>query len=450
VPAESLEPAPARLGGHPGGVPLGRHCVLPADTRPGEARIAAAAEKALSGQRRGLGAVLPFLGPAFIASIAYVDPGNFATNMSGGAQFGYSLLWVVLVANLMAMLIQALSAKLGIATGRSLPEACRDRFPRPVVLGLWIQAEAVAMATDLAEFVGAALGLQLVFGLALWVSGLLTALAAFAILALQVRGFRWLEAAITGLVAVIVAAFALETLKSSPSVAGVTRGMFVPQFAGNGSVLLAASIVGATVMPHVIYLHSSLTQNRVVGAHPAARRKIFRYEVIDVALAMGVAGVINLAMLATAAAVFNARGLTGAGGDLGQIAAGLDRYLGAHSGTIFGVALLASGIASSSVGTLSGQIVMEGFLRRRIPVFLRRALTMIPAVGLIAAGVNPTRALVLSQVFLSFGIAFALVPLVMFTRDRRVMGLLVNRRLTNLGAYLVSAVIIALNVYLLS
>jgi len=438
VPAESLDAPPAR------------HCLVPLETRAGDARIAAAAEEALSGQRRGLRAVLPFLGPAFIASIAYIDPGNFATNMAGGAQFGYSLLWVVLVANLMAMLIQALSAKLGIATGRSLPEACRDRFPRPLVLGLWIQAEAVAMATDLAEFVGAALGLQLVFGLTLWVSALLTALAAFGILALQVRGFRWLEAAITGLVAVIVVAFALETLKSSPSVTGVTSGLFLPRLPGNGSALLAASIVGATVMPHVIYLHSSLTQNRVVGAHPAARRKIFRFEVIDVVLAMGVAGVINLAMLATAAAVFNTRGLERAGGDLGQIAAGLDRYLGAHAGTVFGVALLASGIASSSVGTLSGQVVMEGFLRRRIPVFLRRALTMIPAVVLIAVGFNPTRALVLSQVFLSFGIAFALIPLVLFTSDRRIMGLLVNRRLTNLGAYLVSAVIIALNVYLLA
>jgi len=370
--------------------------------------------------------------------------------MAGGAQFGYTLLWVVLAANVMATVVQALSAKLGIATGRSLPEICRERFPRPVVIGLWIQAEAVAMATDLAEFVGAAVGLQLVFGLSLGVSALLTAMAAFAILALQVRGFRWLEAAITGLVGVVVVAFALEALKSSPSVAGVSHGLFVPRFSGGGSALLAASIVGATVMPHVIYLHSALTGTRIVGAHPAARRKIFRFEVIDVGLAMGIAGAINLAMLATAAAVFNARGLTGAGGDLGQIAAGLDRYLGAHTGTVFGVALLASGIASSSVGTLSGQLVMEGFLQRRIPIFARRAVTMLPAVVLIAAGFNPTRALVLSQVFLSFGIAFALVPLVLFTRDRRIMGLLVNHRLTTWAAYLISGVIIALNIYLLS
>jgi manganese transport protein len=395
-------------------------------------------------------AVLPFLGPAFIASIAYVDPGNFATNMAGGAQFGYSLLWVVLVANLMAMLIQALSAKLGIATGRSLPEVCRAELPRWAVWGLWLQAEAVAMATDLAEFVGAAIGIRLVFGLSLWASGILTALAAFAILAMQVRGFRWLEAAITGLVGVVVVAFGLELLRAAPAPGGVARGLLVPQFSGNGSALLAASIVGATVMPHVIYLHSSLTRNRVVGSHPAARRKIFRFEVIDVGLAMGVAGVINLAMLATAAAVFHARGLTSAGGDLSAIAAGLDQYLGAHSGQIFGVALLVSGIASSSVGTLSGQLIMEGFVKLRFPVFARRAVTMLPALALIAFGFSPTRALVLSQVFLSFGIAFALIPLIWFTRSRRIMGLLANRRVTNLLAYLVGALIVALNVYLLA
>ena len=409
-----------------------------------------AAEEALAGQRRGVRAVLPFLGPAFIASIAYVDPGNFATNMAGGAQFGYSLLWVVLAANLMAMLIQGLSAKLGIATGRSLPEVCRDRLPRWAVLGLWVQAEAIAMATDLAEFVGAALGLRLVFGLSLWASAVLTALAAFGILAMQVRGFRWLEATITALVGVVVVAFGLELLRARPSAAGAMRGMFVPAFPGTGSALLAASIVGATVMPHVIYLHSALTRNRITGSHPATRRKIFRFEVIDVGLAMGIAGLINLAMLATAAAVFHARGLPAAGGDLGQIAAGLDRYLGAHAGTVFGVALLTSGIASSSVGTLSGQLIMEGFLRRQVPVFARRALTMAPALVLIGAGFSPTRALVLSQVFLSFGIAFALVPLVVFTRSRQVMGPLANGRLTNLAAYLVCGLIIILNVYLLA
>ena len=431
-------------------LPLTRHVVVADDPLPGEARIIAAAERALSGERRGVRAVLPFLGPAFIAAVAYIDPGNFATNMAGGSEFGYTLLWVVLAANLMAMLVQTMSAKLGIATGRSLPEVCRDRLPFRVVVLLWLEAEAVAMATDLAEFVGAALGLHLVFGLSMWVSAILTGLAAFTILGLQVWGFRRLEAAITGLVAVVVLAFGLEVLKSSPSAGGVTRGLFVPQFDGNGSALLAVSIIGATVMPHVIYLHSSLTQNRIVGVNPAAKRKIFRFEIVDITIAMGTAGVINLAMLATAAAVFHARGMSGAGGDLGQVFGGLNTYLGAHSGLVFGLALLTSGIASSCVGTMSGQVVMQGFIHRRIPVFVRRAITMIPALVLIGLGVNATKALVLSQVFLSFGIPFALVPLLVFTGKADLMGPLVNRRPMMVAAGLVTAVIVGLNLYLLA
>jgi manganese transport protein len=415
----------------------------------GEARVIAAAERALSGERRGVRAVLPFLGPAFIAAVAYVDPGNFATNMEGGSEFGYTLLWVVLAANLMAMLVQSMSAKLGIATGRSLPEVCRDRFPFRVVVLLWLQAEAVAMATDLAEFVGAALGLHLVFGLSMWASGLLAGLAAFTILGLQVRGFRRLEATLTGLVGVVVLAFGLELLRSRPSAAGVAHGLFVPTLSG-GSALLAVGIVGATVMPHVIYLHSSLTQNRIVGTNPWARRKIFRFEMVDITIAMGVAGVINLAMLASAAAVFHARGLFGAGSDLGQVFADLNRLVGAHSGVIFGVALLASGVASSCVGTMSGQVVMQGFIHRKIPIFARRAITMIPALVLIGVGFSPTRALVLSQVFLSFGIPFALVPLVVFTSNRSLMGPLVNRRLLVLAGALVTVLIVGLNVYLLA
>jgi manganese transport protein len=431
-------------------IPLDRQVKLGDDVLPGEARVLDAAERALSGERRGVRAVLPFLGPAFIAAVAYVDPGNFATNMAGGSQFGYTLLWVVLAANLMAMLIQSLSAKLGIATGRSLPELCRDRFPSRVVVLLWLQAEAIAMATDLAEFVGAALGLHLVFGLSMWASGVLTGLAAFIILGLQVWGFRRLEAAITGLVAVIVLAFGLELLKSRPSAAGMAHGTFVPQFSGSGSALLAVGIIGATVMPHVIYLHSSLTQKRIVGTNAVARHKIFRFEMVDITIAMGIAGVINLAMLATAAAVFHARGMFGVGNDLGQVFQGLDRYLGGHSGMIFGLALLASGVASSCVGTMSGQVVMQGFIHRQIPIFARRAITMIPALVLIGVGFDPSRALVLSQVFLSFGIPFALVPLLVFTGSRTLMGSLVNRRLTMLTAAVVAAVIIGLNVYLLA
>ena len=410
---------------------------------------AIAAQQALSGQRRGLRAVTPFLGPAFIASVAYIDPGNFATNMAGGAEFGYALGWVVLTANLMAMLVQTLSAKLGIATGRSLPEVCRDRLPRRLVIFLWLQAEAVAMATDLAEFTGAALGLRLVFGLPMWLSAFLAALATFAVLGMEVGGFRRLEAAIAVLVGVVVVAFCLELLMSRPPAAAVAAGVFTPRLPG-GAALLAVSIVGATVMPHVIYLHSALVRGRVDGTTATSRRRIFRFEIIDVLCAMGLAGLINLAMLATAAAVFFTRGDTTAGDDLGRVVSGLNGYVGAHAGTVFGVALLVSGVASSCVGTMAGQIVMEGFLRRRIPVFARRAVTMLPAIVVLALGFNPTRALVLSQVFLSFGIPFALIPLVAFTASRRVMGALANSRVTTIAAIAVTAVIVALNVYLLA
>ncbi|TMD16949.1 MAG: divalent metal cation transporter [Chloroflexi bacterium] len=416
---------------------------------PGELRVLRAAERSLNGERRGLRAVLPFLGPAFIAAVAYVDPGNFATNMAGGSQYGYMLLWVVLAANLMAMLIQSMSAKLGIATGRSLPEVCRDRFPFPVVVFLWIQAELIAMATDLAEFVGAALGLNLLFGIPLFSAALLTGVAAFAILGLQAWGFRRLEATISGLVGLIVIAFGLEVFRADPSWGSVAGNALIPHLDGTESILLAAGILGATVMPHVIYLHSALTQKRIVGANPGAKRKIYHFELVDVVIAMGIAGLINMAMLTTAAAVFNSRRLLYVGSNLTQVSGGLEHYLGAHSGVIFGVALLASGISSSSVGTLAGQVVMQGFIRRKISVFLRRAITMVPALIVIGAHFDPSRALVLSQVFLSFGIPFAMIPLVMFTRNKKLMGNLTNNRFTNVAAYGVATLIISLNVFLL-
>jgi manganese transport protein len=414
-----------------------------------QAGVRRAAERALSGELRGLRAVLPFLGPAFIAAVAYIDPGNFATNLASGARFGYTLLWVVLAANLMAMLIQSMSAKLGVATGLNLAEVCRERFPRPVVVFLWLQAEAIAMATDLAEFVGAALGLYLLFHMPLFLAGLLTGVISYGILGLQAWGFRRLEATIAALVAVIVVAFGLEVLRADPSVGAIAQGGLVPHFQGSDSVFLAVGILGATVMPHVIYLHSALTQRRIVGASESARRKIFRFELVDVIVAMGIAGLINMAMLTTAAAVFHPRGLVDAGSDLGHVFTGLDQYIGGHAGLIFGVALLASGISSSCVGTMSGQVVMQGFIRYQIPIFLRRAITMAPALIVIAVGVDPSRALVLSQVFLSFGIPFALIPLLIFTRDRGLMGTLVNRRLTTAVAALVAGVIIMLNAYLL-
>jgi manganese transport protein len=417
------------------------------DALPGEARVFEAAQRSLTGERRGLRGLWPFLGPAFVAAVAYVDPGNFATNFAAGAKFGYLLVWVIVASNLMAMLIQTLSAKLGIATGLNLPEVCRERFPRTVSFLLWIQAELIAMATDLAEFIGAALGLHLIFGIPLFPAGVITAFVAFGILALQARGFRRLEATIAGLVGIILAGFAFEVFLARPDPGGAAGGL-VPGFDDGESVLLAAGILGATVMPHVIYLHSALTQRRVVGEDERAKQRILRFERIDVVIAMVIAGAINLSMLLIGAAVFNAAGQTGIS-ELDEVYHGLGRELGSNADVIFGIALLASGISSSSVGTMAGQIVMQGFIRRRIPLFLRRAITMAPALIVIAIGVDPSKALIVSQVVLSFGIPFALVPLVLFTRNRGLMGALVNRRITTVAAFVVAAIIIALNLALL-
>ena len=394
---------------------------------------------------RGL---LPFLGPAFIAAVAYVDPGNFATNIAGGAQFGYLLLWVILVSNLMAMLIQSMSAKLGIATGKNLPEVCRERFPKPVSVALWVQAEIIAMATDLAEFIGAALALNLLFGIPLFPAGLLTAVGAFGILELQRRGFRPLEAAISAMVGVIVLAFAFQIFEAQPEGDRILAGLFTPRFAGIESVLLAAGILGATVMPHVIYLHSALTQRRVVGRTEEEKKKIFRFELVDVVIAMAIAGTINASMLIMAAALFYTSGVT----DVGDIDVAFEQLrvmVSDNSAIIFGVALLASGFASSSIGTMAGQVVMQGFINRRISLWIRRLITMSPALVILAIGVNPSYALVISQVVLSFGIPFALIPLLLFCRNRGLMGGLVNHRLTTAVATVVVGLIVTLNVFLL-
>jgi manganese transport protein len=419
------------------------------DVLPGESRVLEAAYRSLRGERRGLGAIWPFLGPAFVAAVAYVDPGNFATNMAAGSKYGYMLLWVILAANLMAMLVQSMSAKLGIATGQNLPEVCRERFPRHVSVLLWIQAEVIAMATDLAEFIGAALGLHLLFGVPLFPAGLITGVVAFGILALQAHGFRHVEAAIAGLVGIIVIGFSFQVFLAHPSTAAIAHGLVTPQFDGAGSVLLAAGILGATVMPHVIYLHSALTQRRVVGATEADRLKIFRFEQVDVVIAMGIAGLVNISMLVIAAAVFHSAGMTNMN-DLEQVFSGLGTYLGDHSDTAFGIALLASGLSSSSVGTMAGQVVMQGFVQRQIPLMVRRTVTMAPAILVLAIGVNATTALVLSQVVLSFGIPFALIPLLMFCRNRDLMGGLVNRRVTTVAAVVVATLIVGLNVFLLT
>jgi manganese transport protein len=415
---------------------------------PGESATVRAAHQSLKGDRRGLRGLWPFLGPAFVAAVAYVDPGNFATNISAGAQFGYLLLWVILCSNLMAMLIQSMSAKLGIATGKNLPEVCRERFPKPVSIGLWIQAEIIAMATDLAEFIGAALALNLLFGIPLFPAGLLTGVGVFGILALQRRGFRPLEAAISSMVGVITIAFAFQMFFAQPEGERILAGLFTPGFKGTESVLLAAGILGATVMPHVIYLHSALTQRRVVGKTDEEKKKIFRFELVDVVIAMSLAGMINASMLIMAAALFNSAGLTGVS-DIDLAFEQLGLLLSDNAAIIFGIALLASGFSSSSVGTMSGQVVMQGFINRRIPLFLRRAVTMAPALIVLAIGLNPSRSLVISQVVLSFGIPFALIPLLIFCRNRNVMGALVNRRSTTTVATVVVTLIVSLNVFLL-
>jgi len=411
--------------------------------------VAGPGERALR-DRRGRLRVWPFLGPAFIACVAYIDPGNFATNIAGGSKYGYTLVWVIVASNLMAMLIQTLSAKLGIATGRNLPEVCRERFSRPVTLLLWLQAEVIAMATDLAEFVGAALGFHLLLGIGLFPAALITGVTAFLILGLQRFGFRPLEATIAAIVGVIGGCYLAEIFYAQPSFGAVAHHAFLPQFAGGDSVLLAVGILGATVMPHVIYLHSALMQNRVRPENDEQALKLMRYTKVDVVLAMTLAGLINMAMLVTAASAFYGSGLLHVD-SLENAHKALVPILGGASATLFALALLASGLSSSTVGTMAGQVVMQGFLRRRIPLFVRRVVTMIPALVVIGiGGRDPSRTLVISQVILSFGIPFALVPLVVFTSKREVMGVLVNRRATTAIAFAVAALISALNVFLLA
>jgi manganese transport protein len=403
-------------------------------------------ERILSG--RGRFRILPFLGPAFIAAVAYIDPGNFATNIAAGSKFGYTLVWVIVASNLMAMLIQTLSAKLGVATGKNLPEVCREEFSRRKSFLLWIQAEAIAMATDLAEFLGAALGFHLLFGIGLFPAAVLTGIAAFAILGLQRWGFRPLEATIAAMVGVIGGCYVIELFWANPPLLTVAKHAVLPQFHGSESVLLAVGILGATVMPHVIYLHSSLTQSRIVPESDEEAKRLLRYTKIDVVIAMSIAGLINMAMLVMAASTFFQSGHK----DVDSIETAhktLEPLLGSAASTLFAIALIGSGLSSSAVGTLAGQIVMQGFIRRRIPIVLRRLITMAPAFVVIGIGLDPSRTLVISQVVLSFGIPFALVPLVMFTSRRNLMGVPVNHKVTTAVAAVVAGLIIVLNVFLL-
>ncbi|MGY1633743.1 Nramp family divalent metal transporter [Geodermatophilus sp. SYSU D01186] len=387
---------------------------------------------------------LALFGPAFVAAIAYVDPGNFATNFSAGAEYGYLLLWVIVLANGMAMFVQSLSAKLGLATGMSLPQNCRREYPRPVVWGLWVQAEVVTMATDLAEIVGGAIALHLLFGLDLFTGGLVTGAWAFLLLAVQAPGDRRFIGLVTAYFGVILVAFLLLVPGAGIDAGAAVAGL-VPRVDDAGSVLLAAGILGATVMPHAIYLHSALVTETSEATTTRQKRTALRAQRTDVTTAMGLAGLVNVAMLLVAAAVF-------AGSSLGANALeGVYAGFGLQStaALLFAVALLASGLASSSVGTYAGQVVMAGFLRRRIPLLLRRALTMAPALAILALGVDPTRALVVSQVVLAFGIPFALVPLLLLTRRGDVMGEFVNRRRTTVVAVVVTGVILTLDAGLL-
>ena len=390
---------------------------------------------------------IALLGPAFVAAVAYIDPGNFATNISGGAQFGYLLVWVILLANLFAMLVQYLSAKTGIATGRSLPELCREHFPRPVNAMLWVQAEIIAIATDLAEFVGAAIALNLLFGLSPLTSGLITAVVAFGILALQTRGHRGFELAIGGLLAIVCIGFVVDLLQVDVDPGAVAGGL-IPSFSGTQSLLLAVGILGATVMPHVVYLHSALTRRRIPAADVGEQRELLRFQRLDVVMALGLAGLINLSMLVIAASLFHDNGRTGID-SIEDAHAGFETLLGGGAALAFGIALLASGLSSSSVGTYAGQVVMQGFMNWRIPLFVRRALTMAPSLVVLAIGVNTTDALVISQVVLSFGIPFALIPMIVLTSRRSVMGPLVNHRATTALGVLVATVVVCLNLFLL-
>jgi manganese transport protein len=390
---------------------------------------------------------IAMLGPAFVAAVAYIDPGNFATNIAGGAKYGFLLVWVIVAANLMAMLVQYLSAKTGIATGRNLPELCREHFPRPVTWGLWLQAEAIAIATDLAEFVGAAIALNLLFGVPPLTAGFMTAAVAFGILALQSRGYRRFELAIAGLLGIVFLGFAYDLANVGADVGSIAGGL-VPSFAGTDSVLLAVGILGATVMPHVVYLHSALTSNRIPARSVGERRELLRFQRVDVIVAMTLAGVINLTMLVLAAELFHDSGRTGVDSIEGAHA-GFGALVGGGAALAFAVALMASGLSSSSVGTFAGQVVMQGFIKRRIPLFLRRAITMAPSLVVLGLGLDPSVTLVISQVVLSFGIPFALVPMILLTRRRDVMAELVNRPATTAVATTVASLIIALNGFLL-
>ena len=416
-------------------------------TRSLSARTVLAGQEALAGRRRGLRGFLPFAGPAVIASVAYVDPGNFATNIQGGAQFGYLLLWVVVVANLVAMLFQSLSARLGIVTGQSLAALCRERYPRPVVYAMWVASEVAAMATDLAETLGAAIGLSLLFGLPLIVSLLITFVGTYAMLLIQGRGFRPMELLIGVFVAVIGVSYVAELLIAPPDWAAVGYHAVVPHLAGPESVMLAVGVIGATVMPHAIYLHSSLMPGRMPARDDAERRRIISFSNREVLLALGLAGLVNMAMMTMAAVMFH-EGHT----DVASIETAyqtLIPLMGMGAAALFMLSLLASGFSSSVVGTMAGQTIMQDFVHFRIPLWLRRLVTMIPALVVVAIGVGTTEALVISQVVLSLVLPVPMIALLKLTGNPEVMGRFATRRLTRVAAIAAATLVLALNLVLL-
>jgi manganese transport protein len=410
-------------------------------------RTVADAHAILSGKRRGIGGYFAFAGPAIVASIAYMDPGNFATNIQAGAKYGYTLLWVVLLANLIAMLFQALSAKLGIITGRNLAELCREQFPKPVVLGMWVISEIAAMATDLAEFLGGAIGLALLFKMPLLAGMAVTAVITYGILMFESRGFRPVELIIGGLVGIIGLCYLIEMSIAHVDWAAAAYHTLRPEIPDAEALLISVGIIGATVMPHAIYLHSGLTQARTPGLNLTQRRVLVRYSNREVIVALAIAGMINMAMLMMASSAFHA-----GHPEVAEIETAyhtLAPLLGIGAAGIFLLSLIASGVSSSVVGTMAGQMIMQGFVGFRIPIWLRRLITMAPAFAVVGYGVNATQALVVSQVVLSIALPLPMIALLMFTQRADIMGSFVNGPVTRIAAISGTALVLVLNVFLI-
>ncbi|NRD79251.1 Nramp family divalent metal transporter [Bacillus sp. BRMEA1] len=408
-----------------------------------------AARDAINGKVKGIRALLPFLGPAFIASIAYIDPGNFATNIQSGARFGYKMLWVIVLANLMAMLLQNMSAKLGIATGKSLPEICRERMPKWLTYIMWIVSEFAAMATDLAEFLGATLALNLLAGIPMLFATIITGVVTYLILMLEKYGFRPLEKFIAAFAILVGLCYLVETIISKPDFTMIAYHSVVPWLGNNESIMLAVGVIGATVMPHAIYLHSSLTQNRIVPRNDLEKIKIQKFSTKEIFIAMMLAGFVNLAMMYMAASVFHASGKNDIA-DLTTAYHTLTPLLGSAAASVFLISLLASGISSSVVGTMAGQVIMQGFVGFTIPLWIRRLVTMLPTVIIVAMGVDPTKTLIISQVILSVVLPFPIIALIYFTQKKDVMGVLTNKPITTVLSSLFALIILGLNIWLVA